>query len=276
MPLLKLDGDLHPFLKADGPDAKHAPDIDQAKSPDLHKVLYEVGPRADEYALPLPRHIHDIVRHQAVPPFNEVERDLALADPRASGKKHADAVDVDKRAMNDHLGRELVVKKIGQEIGDLRCLELGPENRDVPGSSSLKEFLGDDVAVGQDDARHLEFEQVGARRHPLGRLQGVQVPDLRIAHDLDPVIGEQLDIPRQGQAGPVQTLVPDQVVKARLAVQLLQSEPIMRLLVQKAGGDAFFPCLVCAFDFHGSAPASPGRTRRRPVSRSAMRSGGNE
>ena len=152
--------------------------------------------------------------------------------------------------MHDDLGGKLVVKKISQKIGDLRGLERRPEHRDVLHGGGLQELVGYHVAVGEYDAGDLELQERGKRRRPLRGAERIEVADLRVPHELDAVVGEQLDVPRQSEPRPVQIPVLDLVVKAALAVELLQLEALVRLLVQKTHRDALFARFARAVIFH--------------------------
>ncbi len=66
------------------------------------------------------------------------------------------------------------------------------------------------------------------------QLERVQIPDLGIADDLHPVIGEELHVPGKRQSRAVEILVPDLVLEPVLAVQLLELEAIRSRLIQES------------------------------------------
>src|SRR6266850_1914753 len=66
IPILELHDDLDPLLLAHRPDAEEGVDVDQPHAADLHVVTGDLVAAADQHVVAAPRHVHHVVRDQAV------------------------------------------------------------------------------------------------------------------------------------------------------------------------------------------------------------------
>src|SRR5665213_1968551 len=94
VPLRERDDEVEAFLLADGLDAEHLRDIDDADAAHFHVVAREFGAGAKHFA-PVHEHgFHHVVGHETVTAFDECEHGLTLADATFTFDNHADAKDV--------------------------------------------------------------------------------------------------------------------------------------------------------------------------------------
>src|SRR5262249_8646734 len=159
--------EFHALLEPDCPDPEHASHIDKSEAPYLHEMLYKVGPGPHQNLLPLPRNHYNIVRHEPVPPFDEIQGYLALAYARSTDKEQADPVTIDKRSMYDRLWGKLVIQKICQYIDEFRRFEFRLEDGYFMLSRNFEQILIDRVLIGYDHTRYLELEEGLDRRDAL-------------------------------------------------------------------------------------------------------------
>src|ERR1041384_8189208 len=266
-PLHQLDHQFYALLKADGPDAEHAPDVDQAEAPDFHEVLHEVGPRPHQYPFALARDHDHVVCHETVAPLDQVERDLAFPDPGPADQEDSDPVDVDKRAVDNGLRGKLVVQEIGEKIDELGRLERCPENRHLVRRGDLEERVVHLVIARDHDQGNVEAENPLQGVLALCGLKLFEIADLRISEHLHPVEPEQVHESRQREAGPVDVLVGYLLFVTDVSRQGGQPEPRLVRLDKEADRDASLLGFLRALQSHSFSPASPSVlssfTRRR-------------
>ena len=72
-----------------------------AQAAKLHVMPREFGTRADENGFGPPADLHGVVRDEAMPAHDEIERALALADPALADDEHAETEDVHQHGVRD-------------------------------------------------------------------------------------------------------------------------------------------------------------------------------
>src|SRR5438105_2165700 len=107
MPLFEFDDNFDALLKPYRADAEHLAHVDEAQAADFHEVPHEIGARAHQNVLTFLRHHHDVIGDEAVAAFDQIERDFRFADAAAAHEQHADAIDIDERAVDHRLRIEL-------------------------------------------------------------------------------------------------------------------------------------------------------------------------
>src|SRR2546426_2811430 len=254
-PLHELNDQLYPLLKPDCANTEHAPDIDEPETPDLHKMLDQIGSRPHQNALSLPRNHHNIVRDQSVPAFDEVEGNLAFPDSRAANQENTDAVHIDEGSVHHGLGGKLIVQEIGQEIDEFRRLEGGPEDGRIARVGELQECLVDLIVARRHYTGHIKTENRFKRLRPLGGIQLFEVADFRIPERLHAIVSEKLDEAGQREPGAMDVLIGDFLVEAHISGERGKPQPFLVRFDQEPDRNARLSRLFGGLQHHSSSPS---------------------
>src|SRR5712692_1540277 len=232
VPVLELDHHLDTLLLAHRADAEQRLDVDQPDAADLHEVVRQLVPAADQDVVAAPRDVHDVVGDEAMPALDQVQHALALADPRAPEEQEPHAEHVGERAVDRGARGEGVVQERLEPPVELRRLELGADHRHALGPPQLDQLGRRLLPLRDHDARDVEREQRLERLAALGWRQRRQVRDLRLAQDVDPVGREAPGVSREHQPRARRPGRGDHAIEPRVARQRLELERIAPALKQ--------------------------------------------
>ncbi len=127
-------------------------------------VPQHVAVAADQDVLAGAGDLDDVVGHQAVAAFDEVQGAFALADAAAAGEQQPHAVDVDQGAVDLGLGREDLLQVVGQFGHEFHRGQGRPDQGKLPFSRiRSRTGRGTRLVHGDEDHRRVEVE------HPLHR-----------------------------------------------------------------------------------------------------------
>ena len=121
-------------------------------------MLGDVGAFPDKDVLTFSINSDSIVGHEPVAALDQVECNFTFADSALPYEQKANAVDVNKRAVNYRARREYLIQKLTEEVDQPRRLECAPEDRDAVLGDEIDEVLLELVAVRDDDTRYLELQ----------------------------------------------------------------------------------------------------------------------
>ena len=97
--------------------------------------------------------LDDVVGDEPVAALDEVERALALADPRVADEEDAHAVDVHEDAVHGRRGRELVLENARDRLDDDGGRFVRDEQRHVARAALAREVFGNVLALRDDEGR---------------------------------------------------------------------------------------------------------------------------
>jgi hypothetical protein len=114
---------------------------------------------ADQDVVTATGDLHDVVRHETMPPFYEIEHAFALSDTRATDEQKPDAIHVCERAVQGRPRSECFLHDRLDAAIELRRLEAAPEHRHSLGPGKLQQLGRHLLALGDEDAREVEAEE---------------------------------------------------------------------------------------------------------------------
>jgi hypothetical protein len=134
---------------------------------------------------------------------DQLEAELALAEPRFAGQQDAEAEDVHEHAVPRRPLGEVLRQVAADHVDHVPRGLLGDEKRDVGAVAEGDQAIRRHLPVGADQHRRVEGDDAGdAALGDICRL-GIQVGDLAPADDLDPVRVDVVEVADQigGRAG---------------------------------------------------------------------------
>src|SRR5690606_31155568 len=134
-------------------------DIDDANAADLHVVALELVPAGDEDVVAASAHVDQIVRHQAMPSFHQVQHAFALADPAPAHHQQAYAVDVGHGAVYGRAGSEHLLEVRLDPPVEVARLHGRPEHGYAAFRGLRDQPVGHLESLRDDHARGLQGEQ---------------------------------------------------------------------------------------------------------------------
>ena len=148
---------------------------------------------SDQHLVPLADHLDEVVRDEPVPPLDQVEHALALPDPAPPLEEQSNPVDIGQRPVEARLRGEAIVEERADEVIESGGVLRGRDHRDAPPVGLLDECLRRLEPFGDDDTGDIEREEtVDHFPTPLGG-EVLEEGDLRLAQDLNPVVGDAFD-----------------------------------------------------------------------------------
>src|SRR5690349_21090173 len=234
VPIVELDHDLDAFLLAHRTDAEQGANVDQPDPADLHVMLGQFVPAADQHVVAAARDVHEVVRHQPMATLDEVEHTLALADPRAPEEQQTNAEYVRQRRMHRRGGCERLVEERLQATIELGRFESRANHRHALRARELEQLRGWLLPLGDDDARQVELEQHFERPAARRRVERGQVRDFRLAQDVKAMRGKARRVSREHEPGTRRFRRGDLAVEPEVAGQGLELQRIALALEEIA------------------------------------------
>ena len=253
VPHLQFNHQADAFRIAHTAHAVNAFHVDDPDPADLHVMLNDGGGQRihDPFAAPADR--DHVIRHHAVAALHEFQRRLALADPRRAGDQNAHAVTINRRPMNDRLGREFLGEKQNDAADHLVRAAARPQHGNPPAVAHVEKDIARTQAAREHERRNLKREHGFETVLELRRRELLHEMDFGVAQDLNAVVGEVFEVPAQGQARTVDVgdeHGPPDPLKPADDLELQR----FRELVEKPGyGDAVFTVDREALGVHSSS-----------------------
>src|SRR5678815_2153951 len=237
IPLLELDDDLDALLLANGANPEEPRNVDEADTADLHVMPLELMPTADQHVAPATAHDDEIVRHQTVASFDEVEHALRFADSTSPNKEQPDTEDVGERTVDVRGRRELFLEPRLEPVVELVRLELGADQRDIRGRRQIAEIGSRLLTLRDEHARDRERKESLEIAPAHVGLERLEIRDLGLAQHLETFRWKTIDVTRQHEAGTRGVRVLDESFQSVRGGDLLQLQRIAHPLDQAADGE---------------------------------------
>jgi len=122
----------------DGTDSEKGLDVDDPDPPDLHVMPLNLVAVPDDDVVAPASSEHQIVGHESMAPFDQVENTLTLSDAALPDKEEPDAVHVGQGAMEAHRGRQSRFQVWIQALEEDSGAHGSPEHRNLVRLGGLK------------------------------------------------------------------------------------------------------------------------------------------
>src|SRR4051812_8442002 len=107
VPLLELNDDFNALLLANGAYSEDRRYVDKADASDLHIVSLHLVAAPDQHVVAAFAGNHQVVRNQAMAPFDKIENAFGLSNPAHAGEEESHSEYIGERSVQRHRGSEL-------------------------------------------------------------------------------------------------------------------------------------------------------------------------
>src|ERR1700686_5444289 len=143
----------------------------------------QVGTGVDENRLGAPPDINRIVRHQTMPPHDQIQRALALADTALAGDQDTESENVHEHRVDDDALRETVFEDRAELRDGGRRRDGGLQQRPLGALGLEYQIPWGDEATGDQDAGKVVRERQPHRVAGNGRLEALEITDLALSEN---------------------------------------------------------------------------------------------
>ena len=168
VPGVERDDHLDPLLLTDRANAEKRRHIDDAHAPNLHVVLLEFVPASDQHVVPLFGGEHQVVRHEAVSAFHQIQHALALSYTARAHEEQPDPVHVGQRAVQRRGWRHREFEERLDAPVELLRRRRATQDRDSSVGGLLEEERLDVQPLGDEYGWHVESEEHGESAASVG------------------------------------------------------------------------------------------------------------
>src|SRR5215212_5572547 len=182
----------------------------------------ELMPLPDKNVLSPPGGLHDIVGNKTMPPFDEVQHALALANARAADKEQSHAIYIRQRAMQRRAWREGLFENRFHAPIEFGRLEMAQEQRHTRAASYVKQLGRYLLSLGDEHAGQVQPKQCLQAAKPGFGSERVEIGNLGLAKDVQALGGESAGVPREGKTGARDLAVLHDAVESGFSRQRLQ------------------------------------------------------
>ena len=151
-PEFQIDDKIHIFLPLDGRDTIHLPDIQDPQAPDLNQVADVIGGAAQQGRVGHAANFNQVVRDQAVTPFDEFQGGLRFANSRFTQDQDTLAQHLDHDSVQGSDGRQFHIEIFDQGARDIYGCDRALEYGDFVFFGAVKQLRTRLMITGQDQA----------------------------------------------------------------------------------------------------------------------------
>src|SRR3954462_194001 len=236
IPLLQLNDHFDALLLADSANTEDRLNVDETHPTDFHVVTLHLVTAPDENIVAALAGDYKVVGNQAMSPLDEIENALRLADAALARKEEPDAKNVGKRSVERNRRSEFHLQHRLDAAIELRRLQFGANERNSGGGGDFPEARRQALTLGDEDGGYRKGKEELENLFALGRVQGREVGDLRLAEHLKSFRGKAFDVSGQNNPGTRYLGRADGAVESRSRLDLFQLQRSAQPVEERTDG----------------------------------------